>query len=265
MHFMHVGSIATYKEISRFSSNQMIQAPLANANSEYHDFYRGLSETQYTILDSGAFEVALKTERNEILDREFIDIGLSIRAHELVCLDAPLEEGASQLRSLSFIRLWRQIPLHIRPQLMVVPHGKTVREWFSNAESLIKAAGKCTVGIPRILGQRSACPRVDLRVRVAETLKSRAPDIMVHFLGAGPNILDELGLLRRYPRLVRSLDCTLLLRHATSGVSPLVSYSPPVVLNSTHTPINLQTRVAELASFFSWTNNMTESSHVTNG
>lgn len=235
VNFAHIGSLGTYSILSSFCDIGMFQAHLIQCDNNYAYFCKQQSKRYYTILDSGALEVALGIENIEVSDNILIEMSFAVSASEVVCPDCPADPLKSIIRSKEFIRIWQLIPKNIRPNLMIVPHGYTVNKWLSNAEELISLAKSCVVGIPRLLAQICGQGFPRFRIDLAERIVSKYPGISVHLLGAGDNILDEVALFKNTSS-IRSIDSTFIHRYLISGEDPLTKYSPPHSLRSYKIP-----------------------------
>jgi hypothetical protein len=249
--FVHVGSLGTYRILSTLSTVHLFHANLAKINSDYLRLYSQLSMSQYTIMDSGSFELALGTTKSDTSELDFLDLALTTGAREIICPDCPFDPHKSTLVSKDFIAKWKRLPNTYRPRLMVVPHGRTLSEWYSNAAMLVAGAQECTIGIPRILCDMVGTVDPSFRLQVAMNLRKKIPNHHVHLLGAGKSILEELELLKKVSAgIVRSLDSTFILRYTSAGSTPERGYAHPVPLQTTSTPNNFVEQLDTLAGYF---------------
>jgi len=238
----HVGGLGTYRQLASIGEIGMFLAPLALRSSGYADYVSAFAQRAFTILDSGALEVAMGTERGAVCDRDFLEIGVALGVHEMVAPDCPDDPRGSTMRTLCFVRKWHRVPESERPQLMVVPHGRDLSEWLANAARIMRRVARCTLGIPRLLAQRTGKGDPAFRVFLAETLSKAFNGISIHLLGAGAEFMKEYPFIAS-ARHIRSQDSTFLHRYGTTGLDPNEHYAPPVILSEVRTPPGFHVRV----------------------
>jgi len=227
----NVGSVATTGVLSKYNDFDLFLAPLALRNESYASFCATRSQLVFTIMDSGALETVAGTDGTDIKPSDLLDLSIELGVHEVVCSDCPGDPHGSLLRTQEFIRLYRQRARGVRLRLMVVPHGRSLDEWFWNANELIRDAGRCTVGIPRLLAKACGSADPSFRLGIAETIRRSYPGILSHLLGAGENFLLELSQMN--PGVpIRSIDSTFVYRYACTAADPAVIYVPPLPLSS---------------------------------
>lgn len=242
----NVGSLGTTELLAQFADIDMFLAPLAVCSASYARHCALRSRTAYTILDSGALEVAIGTECTEIGPDELLDLAMTLGVREVVATDSPHEPRASLMRTCECIEAWHRLPRTSRPRLMVVPHGTSSADWLDNASKLIRRVGTCTVGIPRVLAQYCAADTSLFRVDLSLKLRCKHPDVDVHLLGAGPDFLEELEAVKG-SGTIRSVDSTFVHRYAFTGTPADGEYVKPLRLRDSTVPIGYMARAAALA------------------
>lgn len=243
--FAHIGSLGTYRILSSLADFDMFLASLLMRDCRYAEFCKERSLKRYTILDTGALELIVGTEWIDVSSEHLIDMALSLGVREVVCPDMPDDPKVSFQKSQEFIRRWFTKCSEARIRLMVVPHGRNLQEWFTNANKLISLIDKCTVGIPRLLANSCSSNDPGFRIRVARKLKEAYPHISIHLLGAGRQFCRELCYLRE-AYYIRSLDSTFIHRYAFSESDPLKEYTPPMTLSETNVPFSFNRRAMDL-------------------
>lgn len=227
--FANVGSIAATCLLSAYNDIDLFLAPLILRSERYASYCAKRSQSVFTIIDSGALEIVAGTDNSDIKPSDLLELSIELGVHEVVCSDCPGDPYGSLLRTREFLKLYKQCAKCVRPRLMVVPHGKNLNEWFQNADTLIREAGHCTVGIPRLLSKKCDPNNPSFRINIAETINRNYPGVTSHLLGAGENFLMELSQL--YPGVpIRSIDSTFLYRYACTGVDPKSTYVAPLPL-----------------------------------
>ncbi len=257
--FANVGSIAATCLLSAYNDIDLFLAPLALRSQCYASHCVKRSQSVFTIMDSGALETLAGTDNSDIKPSDLLELSIELGIHEVVCSDCPGDPRGSLLRTREFLKLHRQCAECIRPHLMVVPHGRSLDEWFRNAEKLISEAGHCTVGIPRLLSKQCDPDNPSFRINIAETISRNYPGVTSHLLGAGENFLMELSQL--YPGVpIRSIDSTFIYRYACTGANPKSRYIAPLPLCSdvlpTHFCNNLEGVIFNLRQYLNgaWSN-----------
>jgi hypothetical protein len=247
LRFAHVGSLGTCAHLAGAGDIGLFHAPLVASDASYARNCGEISRRKFTILDCAALEVAIGTETCEAPLRDVLEMSREFEMSEVVCPDTPCEPASSLARSLEFIAMWKRVPLSARrPRIMVVPHALTVTGWLAAAERMIRHAGHCTVGIPRLFAKRCGGDNPRFRVSLASRLRKAFPRLQVHLLGAGENFLDELSCVAASD-MVRSIDSTFIHRYAISGADPTMEYAKPVPLRDTTSPRSLEQRTSELS------------------
>ncbi|MFC1682731.1 hypothetical protein ACFL0G_00805 [Candidatus Zixiibacteriota bacterium] len=251
--FIHVGSLGTYKFLSKLGEYNMFLAPLVQYDNSYAEYCRERSRESYTVLDSGALEIFIGTEKVDVNDERLLNMCIDLGVSEIVCPDWPMNAKESLVRSKSFVKSWRKLQDNLRPKLMFVPHGRTTKEWYSNAETLISEVSSCTIGIPRIFANMCKPEDPKFRISIAERLMLAFPKVDVHLLGAGMNFLEEIPFIRQSNR-IRSIDSTFIHRYIVTDLNPLAEYAPPVPLKDTSVPNNSRVRAIAMQSILQQTN-----------
>lgn len=241
----HVGSLGTAAALARLSDIHMLLAPLALTCPSYSHACLSLSGESYTILDSGALELSEGTSCTDIGCSALLDLSIALHVSEVVASDAPGDPQGSLQKTIDFIMGWRRLPDAVRPRLMVVPHGHSIREWLDNALVLVKRAGPCTVGIPRLVAGVTHRSPGRARVRIAEQLRTMCPAVSIHLLGGGRDFLLELDVVSR-TNAVRSIDSTFVHRYCMSGADPEAEYIAPRYLACHDIPANFTTTAVSL-------------------
>lgn len=231
----NIGSEGTASLLSTYNDIEMFLAPLVINNHAYEIHCRNRVNETFTILDSGSFELFLGTSYQEFGAQDFLELAMNLGVDEVVSLDKPDDPQYSFYRTTEFIDAWQKLPVTERPCLMVVPHGKTISQWFLNAEKLLSKVGTCTVGIPRIFAQRCNQGDSSFRVKVGEQIIKSYPFVSVHILGAGPDFLSELYWLKGRTS-IRSIDSTFVHRYSSVPTDPFEMYVEPLPLSDGSVP-----------------------------
>ncbi len=250
INYCHVGSLGSYKDLAQLGDSSLFLAPLVDFDIQYAEFFKNQARSQFTILDPGSLELAIGTEKKEINEVSLLKMAFELNVSEVICPDMPFDPEDSLKRSLSFLKLLRIKENHDQLRVMIVPHGRTVKEWLENCEILVKTIGKCTVGIPRVLAKATSNFDALFRHKIGQLVVAKFPNVEIHLLGAGTNFLDELDALKTNNLSIRSLDNTFLHRYSKCSIDPQSSYVPPVRLKDNSYCRKSKRRIMKLAKHF---------------
>lgn len=186
----------------------------------YREYVKKAVKTaSWTILDNGAFE------GDEIGTTDLVDMALNLDINEIVIPDTlgdavqtfdKLEEFAAVLDT----DVWQQ------KRFMAVVQGETFEECCSLIDRIVffksdyLLNGLKTFGIPKHLCKTtsgSEWAKDSIRLRLASYIRHKYDRrFQVHFLGANPGSIHELGYLKSFE--VRSVDTSMPYVYAFQGL-----------------------------------------------
>lgn len=169
----------------------MCLAQLVLKNKEYADFYKKLAEEdKYVILDNGA------AEKESLSFEELFRAYKIIQPREIILPDVLFNRQETAARSFLFFQDYMK---STNCKVMIVPQARTLREWISAVELMLKDIPADTVGVPKWLGMKNSFYRVTASGYLFEH------DVEAHLLGCSENP-EILKLCERINPKVRGCD-----------------------------------------------------------
>lgn len=179
----------------------------------YAEYFITRNPSHYTILDNGA------AEKVSISLEALIACAQIIGADEVAMPDVLGDCRATITQTEAAIRTIQDYFDGAPPfKIGIVAQGTCFDEAMTCATTLVDAHPSISViYIPRLL---VASDKRDIRVKLAQALKSRYPHIDIHLFGMHQKYSGELQQVRAYRKYIRSIDSSAAACHAEIGLMP---------------------------------------------
>lgn len=191
---MRIAQIVPKSSLELTANNQyhMCLAHLVLEDSEYATFYRRMSaENRFVIMDNGV------AENNQLQLEALIESYRIVRPTEIVLPDTicnSLNTIEKSIYAYDYLKK-NGILNELNTQIMVVPQGHSVQEWFECAKILLESIKTNTIGISKFLEMETGDSFA--RLKAIELLKqwqqNTHKEIEFHLLGCseGPTIIKK--------------------------------------------------------------------------
>lgn len=186
----------------------------------YREYVKKAVETaSWTILDNGAFE------GDEIGATDLVDMALNMNINEIVIPDA-LGDSEETYDKLVNSAETLDTDVWAQKRFMTVVQGESFGECCKLIDDIVflkseyALIGLKAFGIPKHLGKTtkgSEWAQDSIRLRLASYIRHKYDRrFQVHFLGANPRSIHELGYLKSFE--VRSVDTSMPYVYAFQGL-----------------------------------------------
>lgn len=202
----------------------MCLAQEALKDPTYKQFYKKQSKKgAYVILDNGAYE------GQQVSVIELVRLSKDIGASEMILIDKVRNATATRIETFSSLQFIRKkySAMDSTINLMAVPHGSELRQWFRCAEDLAELDIQC-IGISKILLSQF---EDNIRDFVISELSSYDTNKKVHLLGAGDDPWEAARIAHEHPDLIRGTDSSIPYVYAAADKLITDGSRPDIVID----------------------------------
>lgn len=212
-HLMHITPIPMLDQVlTNADRHHLVIADYILSSREYRNFYYDrVARGNFVILDCAAFELQDNLPTKTTLFERQIQAAAILSPTEIVIPDDMLSAKNTIWMAQEFVALAER-SLPYRPQLLAVPHGKTLTEYYQCAATLAALPGVTTLGVQEEVEELYGVPRHV----VAQVLK-RFWRKEIHYNGVREDCQDLIT--RDQAKLVRSCDTAKFVVWGLNGYS----------------------------------------------
>lgn len=213
-----ISPVSHLKNFSVLGDMEMSLAPLLD-HEEYVEYYKEqVKRGKFVIFDNGAFELEEKLGRG-LGHSEVLELAKKIRPHEIICTDHLFEKDKTLDSTNKFVSYVRVAGNYVDGdvQLMAVPQGRTIDEWFQCYKAMLNMKEITTIGLSKVsvpqcfIGNREELGAITKgRILCTSEIVARGlePDKYkktVHLLGSDAWMGYEVRVQSQY-KWIRSID-----------------------------------------------------------